>query len=186
MDKEAERKFKELRYLTKNALESFTRDLAQKLRGMDANDISNMREMIQEINRMLEQRRRGEEPDFKGFMQRFGQNFGPNPPQSLDELIERLQKQIAQAQALFNSMSPEQRKELEDLLESMLDEDTRKELARFAANLGALSPEDQSEGWYSFSGEDSISFSEALKLMERLQQIDKLEGQLKSSQYSHS
>ncbi len=187
MDKEAERKFKELKdSLTKNALESFTRDLAQRLKGMDANDIAAMKRMIQEMNRMMEQRLKGQEPDFNSFMKKYGQNFGSNPPQNMDELMEMLQDQIAQAQALFNSMSPEQRRELEDLLNSMLDESTKREMARFAANLEALNPRSLDQEWYPFSGEEPISFSEALKLMEQLQKMDKLESQLKTSQYSRS
>ena len=184
MDREAERKFKDLKdSLTRNAAEAYTRDLTQSLKSMDASSLSNLRRMLQDLNRMLEQRLRGQEPDFSTFMNKYGQHFGPDPPRNLDELLERLQDQIAQAQSLLNSMSPEQRKELENLLESMLDENTKRELMRFASNLEALNPGNPARDWYPFTGDEPISFSEALKLMEQLQRMDKLENQLKTSQY---
>jgi uncharacterized protein with von Willebrand factor type A (vWA) domain len=167
-------------------MSSFARDLTQRLQNMDAETLAAMRHFIEAVNQMLEARRRGEEPDFQGFMEQFGNFFGDNPPQNLDELIERLQRQIAQAQSLMESLSPEDRQQLEDLLKSMLDEATQYELGKLAANLEALYP-----GWYTpqqypFSGEDSLSYNEALKLMEELQNMDRLESQLKESQYNQS
>ena len=43
---------------------------------------------------MLEQRERGEEPDFDGFMDRFG-DFFPGNPQTLDELLEQMAQSMA-------------------------------------------------------------------------------------------
>ena len=37
----------------------------------------------------------GGEPDFDGFMQKYGDLFGDNPPQTLDELVEQMQQQMA-------------------------------------------------------------------------------------------
>jgi len=110
MDEEARRQFQELiDMLKKHALASYARDLTQRLKDMDATSLANMRHLVEAINQMLEQRMRGEEPDFDSFMQQFGDFFGPQPPQSLDELIERMQSQIAQAQSLLDSLSPEDR-----------------------------------------------------------------------------
>jgi uncharacterized protein with von Willebrand factor type A (vWA) domain len=141
---------------------------------------------VEAINQMLEQRMRGEEPDFQGFMEQFGDFFGENKPQSLDELIERLQQQMAQAQSLLDSLSPEDRDSLDELLRSQLDDATQFEMAKLNANLEALNPSDRLRRRYDFTGEESISYQEALKLMEQLQQMDGLESQLKESQYSRS
>lgn len=100
--------------------------------------------------------------------------------------MERLQSQMAQAQSLLDSLSSEDRQSLDNLLQSMLDESTKYELAKLAANLEALHPSDDLRKQYPFSGEESISYTEALKLMEMLQKMDKLEGQLKDSQYNRS
>ncbi len=187
MDDEARRQFQELMdMLKKQAMESYGRDLVQQLKNMDAGALAGVRHMVEALNQMLEQCLRGEKPDFNGFMEQFGNFFGPQPPESLDELMERLQSQIAQAQSLLKSLSPEDRRALEDILDSMLDEATRYEMAKLAANLETLHPGDNLRKRYPFTGEESISYSEALRLMETLQQMDKLETQLSESQYQHS
>ena len=187
MDEEARRQFQELMdMLKRHAMESYGRDLVQKFKDVDAGTLARIRHLVEALNQMLEQRRRGQEPDFDRFMKQFGDYFGPQPPQNLDELMERLQSQIAQAQSLLDSLSPEDREALEDVLQSMLDEGTQYELAKLAANLEALYPSDRLRKQYPFSGEESISYTEALKLMEMLQKMDKLEAQLRDSQYSRS
>ena len=187
MDAEAQQKFQELiEMLKQHAMQSYSQELTQRLKDMDPESLAAMRHLIEAINQMLEQRMRGEEPDFEKFMEQFGDFFGPEPPQSLDELMERLQKQMAQAQSLLDSMSPKDREALDDLLRSMLDEATQYEMAKLSANLEALFPSDRLRQRYNFTGEESISYTEALKLMEMLQQMDNLDSQLRESQFSHS
>jgi uncharacterized protein with von Willebrand factor type A (vWA) domain len=187
MDQEARRQFQELMdMLKRNAMSSFAREMTQRLQNMDANSLAAMRHFIEAINQMLEARRRGEEPDFQSFMEQFGDFFGDNPPKNLDELIEYLQDQIAQAQSLMESLSPADRQELQDLIDSMLDESTKYEMGKMMANLETLDP-----GWlmpqrYPFSGEESLSYHEALKLMEQLQKMDTLEDQFMDSRISDS
>lgn len=187
MDEEARRKFQELMDMLKqHAMESYGRDLVQQIKNIDPSALAGLRHMVEALNQMLEQRRRGEEPDFDSFMAQFGDFFGPEPPQNLDELIERLQQQMAQAQSLLDSLSPQDRQEMQDLLQSMLDEATQYELAKLSQNLEALFPSDRLHRQYPFSGEESISYTEALKLMETLQKMDRLESQLRDSQYRRS
>lgn len=187
MDDDARRQFEELMdMLKKHALESYARDMAHKLKDIDASTVANIRNLVQAINRMLEQRLTGLEPNYDSFMAQFGDYFGPQPPQNLDELIEHLQNQIAQAQSLLDSLSEEDRRSLENLLESVLDEETQYQLAKLAANLQSLYPSDDLRRQYLFSGEESISYSEALKLMEMLHKMDELETQLEDSQYDRS
>ena len=182
MDEDARNQFQELmEMLKKHAMESYGRDLMQKVKDMDASTLANMRHMVEALNQMLEQRMRGEEPDFNQFMEQFGDYFGDNPPQNLDELMEHMQNQIAQAQSLLDSLSEADRESLQNLLRSMLDEGTQYELAKLAANLEALHPSGRLRRQYPFSGEESISYTEALKLMETLQKMDKLEEQFRES-----
>jgi uncharacterized protein with von Willebrand factor type A (vWA) domain len=184
MDEEARKQFAELMsMLKKQALEQYGKDLLENLKNMDPAALAGMRQMIESLNRMLEQRLKGETPDFEGFMQRFGSFFGGHRPRDLDELAEMLQEQIAQAQSLMESLSPEIRKQMEDLLDSMLDDATKFELARMASNLESLLPNDRMQRQYPFSGQESVSFEEAMKLMEELQKMDTLENQMKGVQY---
>ena len=130
MDEQARQQFHDLiEMLKQHATQQYTRELTEQLKNMDSSQMANLRNLVEAINQMLEQRLRGEEPDFEKFMQQYGQFFGPNPPQNLDELIEQMQQQMAQAQSLLESISAEDRTELENLLQSMLDEATLQEIA---------------------------------------------------------
>lgn len=183
MDAEARQEFQELlEMLKKHAMESLGRDMMQQLQSMDPQALARMRNMIEALNQMLEQRMRGEEPDFNQFMEQFGDFFGDNPPQNLDELIERLQNQISQAQNLMNSLSAKDRQALQDMLDQMLDEATKMEMAKLARNLDTLFPIDDLLKDYSFEGDESLSYTEALKLMEELQKMDRLEQQMREAQ----
>jgi uncharacterized protein with von Willebrand factor type A (vWA) domain len=183
MDENARNQFKELiEMLKKHAMEQYGKDLVQQLKNMNPAAVANMRNMIEALNQLMEQRMKGEEPDFESFMEQFGNSFGDNPPQNVDELVENLQNQIAQAQSLMASLSPEARQELQDLLDSMLDDVTKYELAKMAAYMERLNPGDRMRRRYPFSGEESISYEEAMKLMEELQKMDWLEDQIKGAQ----
>lgn len=187
MDDEARQKFQELVDLLKQrAMDSYARDLSQRIQNMDPESLTGMRHLIEAINQMMEQRMRGEEPDFEQFMEQFGDAFGDNPPKDLDELMERLQQQMAQAQALLDSLSQEDRESLQNMMTSMLDEATQYEMAKLTANLDALHPNERQRRRYEFAGEESISYKEALRLMEQLQEMDQLESELKDAQYSRS
>jgi uncharacterized protein with von Willebrand factor type A (vWA) domain len=187
MDEDARRQFQELiDRLKRNAMSSFAREMTQRLQNMDAETLAAMRHYIEAVNQMLEARKRGEEPDFESFMEQFGGFFGNNPPQDLDELMERLQEQIGQARSLLESLSAEDRQQLEDLIDSMVDEATRFELGKLMSNLEALNPGWLSPQHYSFTGEESVSYAEAMKLMEELQKMDRLEDQLRDSQYQRN
>ena len=166
MDEDARRQFNELiDMLKKRAMEQFGKDMVQQLKNMDPESLARMRNMIESLNQMLEQRMRGEEPDFDGFMQQFGDFFGDNPPRSLDELIERLQRQIAQAQSLMESLSPEIQQELQELMDSMLDNVTKQELVKMASYMERLFPSEYLQQHYPFSGDESVSYEEAMKLI---------------------
>jgi uncharacterized protein with von Willebrand factor type A (vWA) domain len=187
MDDDARQQFQELiDTLKKHAMQSYGRDLLNQVRNLDPESLARMRHMVEALNQMLEQRMRGEEPDFEGFMREFGDFFGSDPPHDLDELVERMQQQIAQAQSLMNSLAPEDRAELQKILDSMVDDSTQFELSKLSSYLNRLYPLDMLENQYPFYGEDSISYDQALDLMEELQKMDRLESQLRESRFDRS
>jgi hypothetical protein len=80
---------------------------------MSPEDMARTKDMLAELNQMLDRpRRRSTEPDFDGFMERFG-DFFPENPQNLDELLEQMAQRMAAMQAMLNSMTPEQRAQLQ-------------------------------------------------------------------------
>src|SRR6478736_2274990 len=148
---------------------------------MAPEDMARMKDMFAELNQMLEQRERGEEPDFDGFMERFGDLF-PENPQDLDELLEVMARRMAAMQAMLNSMTPEQRAQLQSLSEQLLEDmDLSWQMDQLGQNLQAMFPD---AGWgqqYDFSGQDPLGFAEAAALMNELGDLDQLEQLLKGA-----
>ncbi|MBI4308599.1 MAG: VWA domain-containing protein [Chloroflexi bacterium] len=184
MDPEAKRQFDELlKELQQKMLDSFLKDLSHQLKGVTPQDLAGLKEMARHLNRMLEERMRGGEPDFQQFMQRYGHLFGSEPPQSLDELVDKMQHQIAQMQSLLDSMSPGTREQLRELLRSVFkDEELQDELSRLAANLESAQPMGHLRREYPFHGDDPLTLEQAMSLMGRLQKMDELDRQLRKTQ----
>lgn len=186
MDQIARQKFTELMdMLKKRAVDTYARELGQTLQKLDQRTISQLRQMVRDLNDMLE-KPQGIGPDFNEFMKKYINFFGSNPPQSLDELMQRLQDQISEARSLLNSMSTEKKESLQDIIDSVMDRETREELLRLGANLQSLYPGGGLPDRYSFSGDESISYSAALNLMSTLQKMDRLEYQIRQSKFNRS
>ncbi|MBI4215981.1 MAG: VWA domain-containing protein [Chloroflexi bacterium] len=183
MDSDAKAQFDELMEMLKQrAMESYFRDMMSKMQSMSPDQMGAMNQMISDLNKMLRDKILGREPDFQGFMDKWGGFFGANPPQSLEELVEKLQRDLAQMQSLLESLPEDLRRSLEEMIESALDDETRQQLAQMAASLDYLFPSSELKNQYPFWGDEPISMSEALKLMEQLQKMDELERQLRKVQ----
>ena len=85
-------------------------------------------------------------------MQKWGQMFGDNPPQSLDELLEQMQQQMSQMQSLMDSLSDGARRELEDALQSAMDPRLSDEMSEFASLMQSLLPPGDLSREYPFLG----------------------------------
>lgn len=185
IDAEARRQFEELMDMLRSKVtDAYFNDIHHGLEALSPEDISNLKDMLRSLNRMLRERMQGLEPDLQGFMERFGDRFGPQRPSTLDELVQMLQRRMAQVQSLLDSMPAEQRKALEEMVESILqDEGLRDELAELAANLEQLLPMGDLKSSYPFQGEEPLSLTEALMLMEELQGIEELAKQLEGTRF---
>ncbi len=180
MDPEAWRMFQELmQSLRQQMLKPFMQGMQQALQGMGPQDLQRLREMLKDLNRMLQDRAEGREPNFQDFKNKWGQHF-PGV-ENLDQLLAQMAQQMAQMQSLMESMSAEQRQQLQEMMRSLLgrDEQLERQLAQLAANLEELLPMDELRREYDFRGEDPLTLREAMRLMEELQQLDQLERQLR-------
>src|SRR5919199_336702 len=140
MDPNARQQFQELmEKLRQQIMQQQFQGLQQAMQSMTPQDMQAMKEMLKDLNQMLEEKAEGGEPDFQKFMDKWGQFFpGVN---SLDELIEQLQRQQAQMQSMLDSMSAEQRNQLMQMMQQLVqDPEMRNELAMLAANLEELMP----------------------------------------------
>ncbi len=187
MTPEAKAKFDELmKSLQQRMMDSHFQGLSQQLQSTTPQDIQSIKDMLRDLNRMLEQRLRGAEPsasDFQDFLQKHAGFFGPTPPVDLDELIERLRDSMAGMQDLLRSMSPGQRQELQRLLESTLaDPELQDEMRWLGANLDALLSPSAPGREYRFQGHEDLGLEEAFSVMEHLQNIEELERQIRRAQ----
>ncbi|CAN5712663.1 VWA domain-containing protein [soil metagenome] len=167
--------------LRQQLTQSYFNQMAGAMSDVSPEEMARMKDMLAELNRMLEQREQGEEPDFDGFMGRFG-DFFPENPRNLDELLEVMAQRMAAMQAMLNSMTPEQRAQLQGLSEQLLEDmDLRWQMDQLGQNLRAAFPDAGWERSYDFSGQDPLGFAEAAALMESLGDIDQLENLLRGA-----
>jgi uncharacterized protein with von Willebrand factor type A (vWA) domain len=185
MDPEAGRKFQELMEMLKQAMmDSFFKNMSQQIANLTPQDMQRLKEMMGELNQMLSEKMAGGEPDFDSFMQKYGDLFGPNPPQNLDELIAQMQRQIASMQSLMDSLPADERRQLQDLLqEKIADPELMRDLQELSINLDILYPMRDLRNQYLFRGDEELDLLEAMRLMDRLQGLDELEKQLERTQY---
>jgi len=181
VDAEARRLFEELlQSLRQQMLKPFLQGMRQALQNLTSQDLQRLREMLQDLNRMLRERAEGGEPDFEAFRQKWG-NYFPGV-ESLDQLLEQLGRQMAQMQSLLASMSPGQRAQLEDMMRSLFLKDERLEaaLAQLAMNLDELGLFEHLPG-YAFRGDEQLTLQQAMQVMEELQRMDELERELRGA-----
>jgi uncharacterized protein with von Willebrand factor type A (vWA) domain len=179
---EARERFESLvERLREQLMQSYVNQMSGAMQDLSPEALARMKDMLAELNHMLEQRERGEEPDFDGFMQRYG-DFFPEDPKTLDELLEVMARRMAAMQAMLNSMTPEQRAQLQSLSDQLLEDmDLRWQVDQLGQNLRSAFPQMGWERGYDFSGQDPLGFAEAAGLMEELGDIDQLENLLRGA-----
>ncbi len=185
MDPEAQARFNELLESLKKAMtETFFKDMYDQIANMSPEDLQRMKDMVRDLNQMLQDRMSGKEPNFDEFMQKYGDLFGDNPPQSLDELVAQMQHQMGQMQSLLDSLPGEMRQQLQELLSDKVgDPELQQGLNELAQNLEYLFPMRDLRNQYPFRGEEEIDLQSAMNLMDHMQSIDELERQLERTQY---
>ena len=184
-NEEARRQYEELlEQLKQSMMNRFFQDMSQAMQDMSPEDMERMRQMVQDLNEMLERQQRGEDPRFDEFMDQYGDMFGDDPPQSLEELVEQMQRQAAAMQSLMQSMPGEMRQQLGDMMQQMMgDMGMQQELGQLAQNLENLFPMRDMLNQYPFRGQEEIDMQAAMQLMRDMQQLDELERSLERVQY---
>jgi len=176
---EARERFDELvESLRRELMQSYFNQMAGAMSDTSPEQLQRTKEMLNALNELLEMRQRGADTTaaFGQFMQRFGDYF-PGHPETLDQLLEQMAEQMAAMQNLLNSMTPEQRAQLQGLAEALLaDMDLSWQVDRLGANLRQAFP---GAGWdrarYNFSGQDPLGMADAAAVMNRLGEMDQLE-----------
>ena len=179
---EAAERFEELlEELRRQLMQQAVDQMAGAMQDLSPEDLARMKDMLAELNQMLEQRRAGEVPDFDGFMERYG-DFFPENPQTLDELLEVMARRMAAMQQMLNSMTPEQRAQLQELSEQLLgDMDLQWQMDQLGDHLRELFPQMGWEQSRNFTGQDPLDMGEAMDLFDELADLDQLEQMLRGA-----
>jgi len=180
LEPEARRRFDDLvAGLRSSMLDRFGAGLADAVKEMRPEDLDAQRSMVRDLNGLLAQRIQGQEPDpddVGRFLAQHGRFF-PGA-ETLDDVIDQLAARMAAMQSLLQSLSPEQRAELQDTIDALLRDDRlRWDLAQLGASLDMLLPGGLG-GRERFRGESPLGLDAALEQLDRLAALDALEDQL--------
>jgi uncharacterized protein with von Willebrand factor type A (vWA) domain len=136
-------------------------------------------EMMHDLNDLLARQARGEDTTdaFAEFMRRHGEFF-PERPGSVDELVDALARRAAAGERLMNSLSPQQREELSQLMEQSLGGGLAGELAALDANLRALRPDLVWDRRERIRGGQPLGYGEATGALSEIAELDDLLDQL--------
>lgn len=147
----------------------------------DPAQLQRLREALDALSRMLEQRERGEalDPSFEAFMDQYGDLFGP--AEDLDDLLAQLARRMAAAQAMFDALPADQRQELERLAASMFEDlDLRFSMTRLNSNLQRAFPQLGGRPGYRFEGDGAMPLWAAADATAELADLERLEELLSS------
>ena len=149
----------------------------------DPAQLQGMKDMFNDLNALIEARRQGTDTQeqFEQFLTRHGAFF-PGRPANLDELLAQMAEQMAAAQQMLNSMSPEQRAQLQQLSDALLaDMDLSFQVSRLEANLQEMYPDLGWEQGHGFEGDQPMSMADATSAMRDLGDLDQIEQMLRGA-----
>jgi len=173
----ARERFDELvKRLQQRVLDQYVAVMSDAIRSMTPEDLATNREMVRDLNELIREKIAGGDPDATEFLARHGQFF-PGA-RTFDDIIDQLARRMAAMQSLLRSMSPEQRAELQSMMEALLRDDRLLiDLAQLASNLDMLLPGGFGER-VPFGGDEPLGLDGALAQIGRLQAMDRLEESL--------
>ena len=179
---QAQQRFEKLlEKLRSQLMQQYLDQASSAVEQMTPADMQRTKDMMAALNEMINRREQGEDPEFEKFMEKFG-DFFPENPKNLDELLEIMAKRMANAQAMLNSMTPEQRDQMRQLSEKLLEDiDLRWQMNELAQKLQAMFPQQDWDSKQDFTGEDPMGFGEAMRSMQELGDLDQLDNLLRNA-----
>jgi uncharacterized protein with von Willebrand factor type A (vWA) domain len=139
-----------------------------------------MKELLGDLNSMLDADARGEhtQRQFDDFLRKHGDLF-PDSPEDLEQLVDSLARRAAAAQRLMQSLSPQQRDELANLVSAALDDmDLAREMSALSARLRERRPDLDWSGRERMRGSSPMGMGDATDALEELADLDELESTL--------
>jgi uncharacterized protein with von Willebrand factor type A (vWA) domain len=163
--------------LREEVLDAQFAGMRNALQNATSQDLDEIRQMMAALNDMLDADARGEhtQEQFEQFMAQYGQYF-PDNPQNLAELIDSLARRAAAAQRLMDSLTPEQRGELESLMQQALgDAGLAEQMGRLQQGLRSARPDLPWGGRQRMDGDEGLGYADATGALAELADLDQLD-----------
>ena len=163
--------------------------MKQALENATDEDRQAVNEMLSDLNRLLEKHRLATtseeiaevDKDFAEFMDKHGGYF-PENPKNIEELMDSLAQRAAAAQRMRNSMTQEQRDELDELASQAFGSpELMQSLSQLDDNLRALRPGEDWGGSEEFGGGQGLGLGDGTGVLQDLADLDDLADQLSQS-----
>ena len=158
LNTDAQKKFLELlNDLRKSMASTFFNNIENMVNNLSDGDIERMKDMMKALNDMLVKKIAGEDPGFDDFMKEFGDMFGDNPPQSLDELLDADaaadgRRAVTAEQPLAGAAGAA----AVALSDRFNDPELNAEMAKLAKEMAFLNPDGNQ---YRFSGDERLAWT---------------------------
>lgn len=181
---EARQKYDQIKdLLGREILDQRFAGMKQALENATDDDRRAVSEMLTDLNALLDKHARGQDShqDFQDFMAKHGQHF-PENPSTIEELLDSLAKRAAAAQRFRNSLSPEQRAELDALAQQAFGSpELMQQLSRLDSHLQAARPGEDWAGSARFSGDNPLGMGQGAEALADIGELDQLAEQLSQS-----
>src|SRR6185312_9308046 len=161
---EARQKYDQIKdLLGREMLDQRFAGMKEALEGATDEDRQRVNDMLNDLNDLLDKHSKGQDSqqDFQDFMDKHGEFF-PENPQNVEELLDSLAKRAAAAQRFRNSLSPDQRAELDALLQ-------------------AVRPGEDWDGSSDFTGDNPLGMGEGAQALSDIAELEQLAEQLSQS-----
>jgi uncharacterized protein with von Willebrand factor type A (vWA) domain len=178
---EAAATYEEIRdLLRREVLDAQFKGMKDALDGADPEQMQRVKDMLSALNDLLDADARGENTGqaFAEFMAAYG-DFFPDAPRTLEELVDSLARRAAAAQRMLNSLSPEQRDELANLMQQAFgDLDMAYQMDRLRQSLRQRRPDLDWRQGQRMQGEEPLGMGDAVSALEDLADLDEVEQAL--------
>jgi uncharacterized protein with von Willebrand factor type A (vWA) domain len=181
---EAREKYEQIKdLLGREMLDQRFAGMKQALENATDEDRQRVTDMLDDLNELLDKHGRGEDTqqDFQDFMNKHGEFF-PENPQNVEELLDSLAKRAAAAQRFRNSLSADQRAELDALAQQAFGSPAlMNALNRLDSHLQAARPGEDWNGSSRFSGQNPLGMGEGAQALADIGELEQLAEQLSQS-----
>jgi len=179
---EARQRFEEmLDKLRQQMMQQVVDQMSEGMQNMTPEDMARMKDMMAALNDMIDKRERGEDPEFEKFMEEFG-DFFPENPETLNELLENMAKRMQAMQDFMNSLTPEQRSQMQQLSEQLMEDmDLNWQVQQLGQRLQQMFPQPGNGQGYNFRGEQPMDMQQAMQAMQEMADLDAMENMMRQA-----